>query len=108
MNDKTSEDADELIVRNLHNKNSTRAKICILSALTKLFFNAQDLIDLLSNMDVRANDACDTSFLYKCGDLFPACLADVYDNPDEVRLNDFRLTIAEQRTANIFEFFSLR
>ena len=38
-------------------------------------------------MDVRANDACDTSFLYKCGDLFPACLADVYDNPDEVRLN---------------------
>jgi hypothetical protein len=52
-------------------------------------------------MDVRANDACDTSFLYKCGDLFPACLADVYDKPDEVRLNDFRLTVAEQRTANI-------
>ena len=63
---------------------------------------------MLANMDVRADDACDTSFLYKCGDLFPACLADVYDEPDEVRLNDFRLTSAEQqKLTNMFESFSL-
>ena len=43
MSDETSEDADELTVRNLHNKNSTRAKICILSALTKLFIRRAGL-----------------------------------------------------------------
>ena len=43
MSDETSEDADELNVRNLHNKNSTRAKICILSALTKLFIQRAGL-----------------------------------------------------------------
>lgn len=43
MSDETSADADELIVRNLHNKNSTRAKIYILSSLTKLFIKSAGL-----------------------------------------------------------------
>ena len=54
MSDETSEDADELIVRNLKNKNSTRAKICILSLLTKLFIQRAGL-DRLARKHGRAS-----------------------------------------------------
>ena len=88
MSDDTSDDADELIVSVETSKKSSCALCnnCFLELRNRFLLNAQELTDLIADLEVHSFSACETSFLYRSRELLPACLSDIYSRPDEVRL----------------------
>lgn len=59
--------------------------MCFLKLKIVVLLDAQELTDLIADLEVHSFSACDTSFLYRSRELLPACLSDIYSRPDEVR-----------------------